>query len=30
MLLFDSLLGSEPYDLVDVAVDKVKVSIKIR
>lgn len=28
--LFDSLAGTEPYDLVDVEVENVKVSVKIR
>jgi len=30
MKLFDSVTESEPYDLVDVSVDKVKLSLKVR
>lgn len=30
MKLFDSLTEGEPYDLVDVTADKIKISVKIR
>jgi hypothetical protein len=30
MGLFDSLIEGEPYDLVDITADKIKLSIRIR